>query len=116
MREILKSGKSVAQAFRYARCPPRLGRSEAQDETDPRSTRHRRMKVDVVYTANRFAGQARGVVVIDVAPRGVENIEHIDGEPDTPSYFVTGFDVHERRGVRARDVIRRQRSRTEVSQ
>src|SRR2546422_7444921 len=91
------------------------GDLEAQDETNPRSTRHGRMEVDVGYAANRFAWQARGVVVIDVARRGVENIEHVQGDPDIAPHFVAAIDVHERRGLRAHQIILRQRAGSEVS-
>ena len=52
------------------------------------------MEVDVGYAANRFAWQARGVVVIDVARRRVENIEHVEGDPDIASHFVAAIDVN----------------------
>src|SRR5262245_25940914 len=71
------------------------------------------MEMGVVDAAERFAGQTRRVVVVDIAVRRVEEIEHVEVDSHAGRELVAGLEVHQRRGPGPNRIVLDQRARSE---
>src|SRR2546427_11584741 len=74
------------------------------------------MRVNVVHPAGRLARQARREIVIDVADRVIEQVEHFEDGANTPSDLITTLEIHELGRFRSHRRIIDERARTEIAE
>src|SRR5262245_31647309 len=73
------------------------GAAQAQ-ASGPRGSR---MRVDVLDARQRFTGQTRREVVVDVAHLRVEQVEHLERNANALADVIAALRVHEARRLRA---------------
>src|SRR5262245_4829932 len=71
------------------------------------------MEMNVVDAIERFAGQTGRVVIVDIAVRRVEEIEHVEADSHAGGELVAGLEVHQRRGPGPNRIVLDQRARSE---